>query len=263
MSPPVGLVLVHGGQHGADCWDLTVAALRRRAPHRPVLAIDFPGRREVPGDLSTASIGGWVDSAIGQIGAAGLDRVVLVGHSLAGVTVPAIAARLGPDRVGRMIFLAACVPPDGSPGIEALAGPMRWWAARAGARGRPSTPPSRLVARLAFGNGMSREQWEFAGSRLYPESTSVPLEPVDRADMPAGVPRTWILTLRDRALSPRRQRRGIEALGGVDEVVPLNTGHDAMISAPDELAEILLGRAESVDAAAGTVDRPSSEPGSR
>ena len=37
------LVLVHGGGHAADCWDLTVDEIRRIAPELSVLAVDLPG----------------------------------------------------------------------------------------------------------------------------------------------------------------------------------------------------------------------------
>ncbi|WP_322754203.1 hypothetical protein [Frankia sp. Cas3] len=69
-------------------------------------------------------------------------------------------------------------------------------------------------------------------------------EPVSRANLPRDVPCTWILTLRDRSLPPRKQRRFIDDLGGVGEVVELDTAHDAMISAPRELAALLAERAE-------------------
>ena len=62
---------------------------------------------------------------------------------------------------------------------------------------------------------MTSRQREFTVNRFYPESPGVVLENVDRAEMPDDVPRTWILTLRDRALSVKTQRRCIEAIGGV------------------------------------------------
>jgi len=60
--------------------------------------------------------------------------------------------------------------------------------------------------------------------------------------MPDDVPRTWILTLRDRALSVKTQRRCIEAIGGVQTIIEVDTCHDLMVSEPERLAEILVGR---------------------
>jgi hypothetical protein len=89
---------------------------------------------------------------------------------------------------------------------------------------------------------MSPELRRFARSRLYPEAAQVIAERADRSDLPADVARTWIMTLRDRALSPRQQRRCIEALGGVDALLCIDTCHDLMYSEPGRLAAILLAR---------------------
>jgi hypothetical protein len=56
------------------------------------------------------------------------------------------------------------------------------------------------------------------------------------------LPRTWIMTLRDRALSLRQQLRCITSLGGVDTLVCIDTCHDLMYSQPSRLASILLER---------------------
>src|SRR4051794_12709212 len=96
------LVLVHGGAHAADCWDLTVDEIGKLAPQFEVFAVDLPGRREKPGNLETDSIADWVRSAATDIEDAGLDQIVIVGHSLAGVTIPGVAAKLGASRVREM-----------------------------------------------------------------------------------------------------------------------------------------------------------------
>ena len=44
-----GLVLVHGGAHAGDCWNLTVDEIHRLEPTLKVLAVDLPGRRGKPG----------------------------------------------------------------------------------------------------------------------------------------------------------------------------------------------------------------------
>jgi hypothetical protein len=60
--------------------------------------------------------------------------------------------------------------------------------------------------------------------------------------MPEHVPRTWILTLRDRALSPTFQRRAIDAIGGVQAIIEMDTCHMLMVREPRRLAEILVDR---------------------
>jgi pimeloyl-ACP methyl ester carboxylesterase len=235
-----GLVLVHGGAHAADCWELTVAELTRRATELPVLAVDLPGRGGRPADLTTLRSSDFVDSAVADIEGAGLDDVVVVGHSMAGLVVPGIVAKLGAARVREMILLAAFVPPQGLSVVDTLRGPLAPLARSARTVQRSSIPKS--LARYAFCNGMTREQRELTLSRLCGEAAGVIFESVDRSDLPDDVPRTWIMTLRDRALSTRQQLTAIESLGGVDTMICVDGCHDVMVSEPAGLAEILADR---------------------
>ncbi|GFG75215.1 alpha/beta fold hydrolase [Mycobacterium botniense] len=236
------LVLIHGGEHSADCWDLTVAELHRQAPGLPVLAVDLPGHGATPGELATVTVADWVRSTVAQIEAAGLDEVILVGHSLAGLTVPGVAATLGSPRVREMIFAACSVPVQGRAIVDTLSGPLAWYVRRAVRLGKPPATTPNLVAAWLFCNGMTRAQRRFALSRIHPESPSVIVEPADRSDLPDDIPRTWIMTLRDRPLSVRAQYRSIAALGGVRTLIPVDTCHDLMISEPALLATILIER---------------------
>jgi pimeloyl-ACP methyl ester carboxylesterase len=236
------LVLVHGGEHSADCWDLTVEELRLLAPSLPVLAVDMPGHGATPGDLTTVGIADCVRSAVSQVEAAGLDDVVVVGHSLAGLTVPGMVAQLGSARVREMILAAACLPVQGTAVVDTLIGPLAWYVRRAVRLRRPPSVTPNLLSALIFCNGMTRAQRRYTMSRIHPEATTLIAEPVDRSDLPNDVPRTWILTLRDHALFRRTQLRSIEALGGVQTLIPVDTCHDLMITEPRLLAEILVER---------------------
>lgn len=235
------LVLVHGGEHAADCWDLVLAEMHRRAPELRTLAVDLPGHGDKPGDLATATIGEWVESVVADIEAAGLGDVVIVGHSMAGVTVPGVVAKLGSSRVREMILATAFVPPQGLSIADTLGGPLAVFARHAARIGRPMKIPA-PAARWAFCNGMTPAQRRLTLSKLYVESARIPGEPVDRSTLPEDVPRTWILTTRDRALSVKSQHASIAALGGVQEVIPVDACHELMFSHPVRLAEVLVER---------------------
>ena len=91
--------LVHGAWHGGWCWDKLVPELEAR------------GHRAVAPDLPCEDLGAsWEDYA--GIVADALDGtdgdVVLVGHSMGGITLPVVAA-MRPVR--RMVFLCALIPP--------------------------------------------------------------------------------------------------------------------------------------------------------
>ncbi|MCP5005256.1 MAG: alpha/beta hydrolase [Planctomycetes bacterium] len=56
---------------------------------------------------------------VGDIEQAGLDRVVLVGHSLAGIALPGVAARLA-KRIKHLVFSSCSVAADGDRPIDLL-----------------------------------------------------------------------------------------------------------------------------------------------
>jgi pimeloyl-ACP methyl ester carboxylesterase len=235
------LVLVHGGEHAGDCWDLVVAELHCQEPQLRILVVDLPGHGNKPGDLATVTIAEWVDSVVADIEEAGLGDIVIVGHSMAGVTVPGVVAKLGASRVREMILATAFVPPQGSAIADTLGGPLAIFARCAARIGKPMKIPA-PAARWAFCNGMTRAQRRLTMSKLHAESARIPGEPVDRSGLPADVPRTWILTTRDRALSVASQHASINALGGVDTVIPIDACHELMFSHPERLAQILIER---------------------
>jgi len=244
LSVPLpDLVLIHGGAHAADSWDLVVSELYRSTPELRVLAVDLPGRRGKPGDLRKATIGDWADSVVADVDQAELGRVVIAAHSMSGFIVPSVVAKLGASRVAETVFVTAIIPPEGrsmADTIPGLAAPFVRWGARIG---RPYKSP--LAARVLFCNGMTRAQRQFAMSRIWTESMTIVAERMERCDIPADVSRTWVMTLDDRTLSQAQQLASIDALGGVDAVYPIDTCHDVMISEPRRLAQILLERCQA------------------
>ncbi len=240
------LVFVHGGQHTGACWQPTIDAIAQLDPAIKTVAVDLPGRRGEPGDLATLTIDECVDSVVRQIDAAGAGPVTLVGHSMAGLTLPGVAARLGRDRVARMVYIACCVPPQGATVMSTLKPPVSWFANAIGRSTKVSRPLPGPVASWMFANGMTKAQKRIVVSQLVGESATITREPVDRRTMP-DVPTTWVLTLRDHSLRPKAQRQFIANLGNVDEVVEIDTCHNVMMSEPERLARVLVkpGRASA------------------
>jgi hypothetical protein len=160
---------------------------------------------------------------------------------MAGLTVPGVVAKLGASRVREMILAAACVPHEEAAMVDVVAGPIAMIARRNGKKGAPKKLPP-LAARFVFFNGVPRARRRFMAGRLYPDSSRIPMEKVPRRDIPDEVSRTWILTLRDHTHSEKEQRESIEALGGVQTLIPIDTCHGLMVSEPERLAEILVER---------------------
>jgi pimeloyl-ACP methyl ester carboxylesterase len=231
-----GIAFVHGGMHDSRCWRPTMDVITARSPELPIVAVNLPGRGGTTGDMSLA---GCVASAVAQINAAGLDRLLLVGHSLAGVTVPLIAAELGAERVVRIVAISCCIPPQGKTTADTVN-----LVTRGVARLLERVSFPRPLARWLFCNGMTAEQRDLGMACLVPDAPDTPgltRAPADRSTLPASIRRTWVLTTRDRCLPPRVQRRFAANLG-VSETVTIDTGHNPMIADPDGLADILLAR---------------------
>ncbi|MGV0784564.1 alpha/beta fold hydrolase [Mycolicibacterium peregrinum] len=235
------LVLIHGGAQAADCWDLTISAIRRREPRLPIIAVDLPGRGQHPAPLSAVTLDDCVNSVIGDIAQADLDHVVIAAHSMGGMTAPGVAAELGHPRVAELVFIAAFVAPHGSSILDSLGAPLSLLAKMAVSLNR-SFPLPVTAARILFWNGLSKDQIAFARNRLYPESRRVLTDVIDLRGIAERIPRTWILTLRDGALPPRRQMRCIADLGGVGTMLEIDSCHAAMIEEPDRLAQLLISR---------------------
>ena len=86
-------VLIHGGSFTGSCWQPIVPLLPE-----PVVAVDLPGRGTRPRALAGISIADFVDAVVDDIESRDLRDVVLVGHSMAGLTMPGVAERI-PDRL--------------------------------------------------------------------------------------------------------------------------------------------------------------------
>lgn len=221
-------VLVHGGAHGAWCWSKLVPHLEGDPRVEAVVAVDLAGhgeRRDVKpqADITLAD---YVDDVAGAIESRDLSDVVLVGHSLAGITLPPAAARVAP-RLRRVVFLSTSNPKPGQSIMELMAHPL--------------SPLARgLEFEAMFCNDLDPETSAWLRAHVGPEPPAPMTTPVEVATAPEGVPATYVLLERDQALPPAFQREQART-ACVDEVVPFDAGHSAFASRPAALAALLLG----------------------
>jgi len=233
MSVPI--VLVHGGGHGAWCWEPTVAELTHE-----VLAVDLPpvsirgGARRldpVP-EGESLTLADWAGAVLDAATAAGWDRFVLAGHSLGGATIAEVARR-APDRVAHVVFVSAVVPEEGGSVLDML--PAELLERTAGGL-------TEDVVREMFCSGMDEKQTRFVLDHVGTEVVGVLTEAVSRAGTPRTMPITFVRLALDNALPPATQDACIARLrrefDDVD-VIDLDSGHNVMISAPAALAAVL------------------------
>lgn len=249
-SDPLPIVLVHGGAHGAWCWEPTQELLRATS-----VAVDLPPRaiRGVttavtpPPETARIGIGDFADAVLDEADASDLDRFVLVGHSMGGLTIAEVARR-APERVAHLVFVSCIVPLEGATVVDTLPEAVRDMTRAALARNRAGDFSLGLgmsddLKRAMFCNDMDEEQTRFVLERCGHECPTPFTEAVTRAGIPSELPKTYVRLARDQALSPADQDAQIGNLlaspGGALAIHDLDTGHDVMISAPARLASIL------------------------
>ncbi|MFG1922749.1 alpha/beta hydrolase [Cryptosporangium sp. NPDC048952] len=224
-------LLVHGAWHDGRAWDRVVPLLTA-AGHR-VLAPSLTGHGDSPHPM-TPSVGleTYVDDVAGLIVAENLTDVILVGHSYAGLVVSSVANRV-PDRIATLVYLDAMVPVDGETAVDVM--PITQVLIDAAADGRVGPLPELPAPHGLFGV-TDPDDVAWVRSMLVDEPVLAYQQPV-RLDHPAvaTIPRTHIHCV------------GFEIDGITRRPVPagetvweLHSGHDCMVTVPDELAELLL-----------------------
>jgi pimeloyl-ACP methyl ester carboxylesterase len=234
-------VLIHGGFHGAWCWTRLVQELERLG-HR-ALAIDLPGHGQRRAEASTLE--NRTDAITGVLQSGD----VLVGHSGGGFDIT-LAANRAPDRVRHLIYLAAGLPIEGRPLVEATGGASETGkierlnetisstSLRQTQDGRLEWTDKESAAAL-FYHDCSRETVDWAFARFSPAPPDILVHPVTlTAYWAAELPRSYVLCLQDRALPFATAMRFAGRLG----VVPhfMDTSHSPFLSQPAALAQILI-----------------------
>jgi pimeloyl-ACP methyl ester carboxylesterase len=223
--------LVHGAWHGAWCWERLTPELEARG-HR-VVAPDLPS------DDPTATFVTYADVVEDAI--AGEDDVVLVGHSLAGNTIPLVAAR---RPVSRLVYLCAVVPIPGrsfneTATIERDTFVHGYQAGLIADDEGRSIWVDEDIARHTFYADCDERDAHAAFERLRPQSTAPYDVPCPLDAFPAA-PRTYVLCTEDRIANPDWSRRvARERLDA--PLVELPGSHSPFLSRPAALAEVLCG----------------------
>ena len=238
-------VLVHGAFGGAWCWEPVIGPLE--ALGHTVDALDLPGG----GDDTTPVAQVTLASCADRVGAALAERpepAVLVGYSMGGAVVTQVASNW-PDRVASLIFVAAFMPADGQSLLDLThlpEGKDDQIQANLVIEGDPpvASLSGEAIAAAVY-NDCTSEQTAWAVAQRRPQPVAPFADPVRvDEDVLAGIPRSYVLTLQDRAIPPALQRRMIRE-HPCQRVIELDTGHAPFLSATDELVAALVNVADA------------------
>lgn len=225
--------LVHGAWHRATCWDPT-AQLLRAAGH-DVVAIDLPAESPTAGLVDDADI--VLDALADRPG----DDLVLVGHSLGGVTIPLVAAA---RPVRELVFLCAFVPQPGMALRDELAAEPSWfapgWPSLAARQlshddGSSSWPPDAAID--AFYHDCPPELAAWAAGQLRRQTWTTANQSCPLAAWPE-VPARAIVCAEDRVLAAEMCAQRAEERAGA-RVIRLGGGHSPMLAQPAALVDAL------------------------
>jgi len=226
----VPFVLVHGGGMDGSCWDRLVPLL-----DGVVVVVDLPGRGG-RGDveLSEVTIGACSAAIVSDLLAADVNDVVLVGHSLAGVTLPGVVAEAR-ERIKRVVFVSAVIPPQGTSVLDNIDASVRSAVEESLGEGIYSQDPAVIAPFLC--SDLDAEGTAFVLDRIVDDAAGLLLEPVDLAGL-GDVPRTYVRLARDQTYPPELQARAVRAIAPTDER-ELDAGHMVMVGQPRALADLL------------------------
>lgn len=231
-------LLIHGAWHGAWCWHkvtpvLGAAGARVLAPDLPSMGADITPPNVITLDYWARFIADSVDREP--------EPVTLVAHSRGGI-VASRAAELVPDRIRRIVYVAAYLLPARATLAAAARSdddsliPSNMIPASAGltCTVRPG------VIREAFYGRCTDADAADAETRLSPEPLKPLVTPLEITPERYGrVPRTYIETRFDNVITLAAQRRMQEALP-CDPVFTLDADHSPFLSQPESLARILI-----------------------
>jgi pimeloyl-ACP methyl ester carboxylesterase len=227
-------VLVHGMWHGGWCWQ-KVAPLLRSAGHEiytPTLTGlgERVHLRHEGIDLDTH-----LQDVVNLFEYEDLHAAILVGHSFGGTLAPAIADRI-PERIAHLVNLDGPLPEDGK-ALKDLIGDY-WDFFQKNAIDPDDKWRIQPIADWTF--GVSGPDLAWMQSKLTPH----PLKPlttlITLTDTAArAIPRTYIHCVEEAAAEEiAAEETKFNNLGWQYRHLP--TGHDAMITMPEGVANLLL-----------------------
>jgi len=216
------IVLVHGAWHDSSCW----SEVRRRLDAAGVAhtAVDLPlnGHKH-----DVATVRAVLDDFEGP--------KVVVGHSYGGLVISGAAA--GRDDIAHLVYVCAFMIDEGTRVLDALMHleptPL-FDALRITPDGRSAIDPA--MAPRVFYNETEEPLAADAAAQLRSmdrnstthECLAAPWKTVES---------TYVLCLRDNAISPEAQR--IMATSRAGTIIELDTDHSPFLSRSDELTEIV------------------------
>lgn len=223
-------VLLHGAWHGGWCWQFVAEALRTRG-HRvttPTQTGLGERRHLISADLTLET---FIQDLVNHILAEDLTSITLVGHSFGGNAVSGAAERI-PERLRDLVYLDCTVLAGGERAADII-DPKKFGDRIAASDGVGIPPPGPE----AFGV-LDAAKAAWLQQRLTPHPLGTMTSKLPIHGLPGnGLPARYIACTRPVYHPPERVFDWADRCGWPIEEI--ETGHDAMVTAPEALVELL------------------------
>lgn len=236
-------ILVHGSWHSSWNWHRVIPILEKAG--QKAIAIDLPGmgRDKTPIETVTMNITvkklcELIDSIEG--------KVILVGHSKNGIMISQ-AAEYRPQKIEKLIYLAAYLIPDGKTqreySLQDTEGVLKPYVTQHPELKAHTLQPE--IYREGLYHDCDDHILQLAKLLLSHEPVESGINPLQLTEENYGsVPRYYIECLQDRAVTPFIQRK-MYTETPCKKVYSMNTSHSPFFSQPEELVNIILEIANS------------------
>ena len=231
------VILVHGAWQGAFTWATVKSNLEKKG--FTVIAVELPAH----GDDTTPAAGLTLDSYSAKVISTiegQSSRVILVGHSLGGMVISAVAEKI-PSKIVKLVYLAAFLPKSQQSLLEISSADKQTLLPAALEFSADQTTVSvkkdNLVAIFCQDGSETIKQLLLDKNRTEP---LLPLtQKVTLTDANFGsVPKFYIRTVNDKAIGITLQDQMITTTP-VKKVYSLNAGHTAHLSHANEVSKII------------------------
>lgn len=230
-------VLMHGSFQGPYAWQYVKAGLEKAG--QKVVVVELPGHGQDQTPPATLTLNSYRDKVIAAINNIP-GQVVLVGHSLGGAIITAVADSV-PSRIDRLVYLAGFIPANGQSVIDlnsmdpdsqltpALMPSVDFTTA--------SVADSKLLPIFCQDGNDTVNQLLIANNR--PEPAAPLYSKIVLKNPAAKVQKYYIHTSQDRAITISLQNRMVAA-AGIKNIYSINSSHSPQLSMPEQVTTILL-----------------------
>lgn len=232
------IILVHGAFAGQNSWQFVKPMLEQEG--HTVRTLDLPAHGDDDTPPGQVTFDHYVETVANLIEAE-LGKVTVVGHSMAGVIISALAEKML-DKLDKLVYLCAYLPQNGQSlqdlaqmDAESLIGRNLQFAADYSSGSLPDD-----VAVQVFAGDCSDDIKELVRTHNKPEPLAAFQAKASLTEANFGrVPKYYIETLKDQGVGITLQKAMIATNGQVQNVYTIDSGHTPYWSHPEELVALL------------------------